>query len=67
MEKESGKKMKVLRGDNGGEYISNKFKKFCNKEVIRRERIVPHNPQHNGVMERKNKTILGVAQMMLHD
>ena len=45
MEKESGKKVKALRSDNGGEYISNEFKNFYSKEGIRRELIAPHNPQ----------------------
>jgi hypothetical protein len=44
VEKESGKQVKAMRSDNGGEYISNKFKYFCNKEGIRRELIAPHNP-----------------------
>jgi len=51
VEKESGKKVKALRRDNGGEYISNKFKDFCKEEGIRRELIAPHNPQQNGVAQ----------------
>ena len=31
-EKESGKQVKALRSDNGGEYISNEFKYFCSRE-----------------------------------
>ena len=61
VEKESGKQVKALRSDNGGECISGELKYFCRKEGIRRELIVPHNPQQNGVMERKNRTIVGVA------
>ena len=45
LEKYSGKQVKALRSDNGAEYISNKFKKSCSKEGIRRELIAPHNPQ----------------------
>ena len=44
VEKKLGKQVKALRNDNGGEYISNEFKDFCNKEGIRRELIEPHNP-----------------------
>jgi len=29
--------------------------------------MAPHNPQQNGVTERKNRTIVGEAQVMLHD
>jgi len=45
VEKYIGKKVKALRSDNGGEYISNEFKNFCVKEGIQRELIAPHNPQ----------------------
>ena len=34
-EKEMGKKVKDLRSDNGGEYVSNELKKICVKEDIR--------------------------------
>ena len=61
VEKESRKQVKALHSDNGGEYVSGEFKDFCRKEGIRRELIVPHNPQQNGVAERKNRTILGAA------
>jgi hypothetical protein len=67
VEKESGKQVKALRSDNGGEYISNEFKDFCSKEGIQRELITPHNPQQNGVVERKNRTIMGATRAMLHD
>ena len=67
VEKESRKQVKALRSDNGGEYIFNEFKEFCNKEGIQREIIAPHNPQQNGVAERKNRTIVGAARVMLHD
>ena len=67
VEKESGKQVKALRSDNGGEFISGEFKEFFSAEGIRRELIAPHNPQKNGVAERKNKTIVGAARAMLHD
>ena len=67
VEKESGKQVKALRSDNGGEYIVGEFKDFCSTEGIRRELIAPHNPQQNGVVERKNRTIVGAARVMLHD
>ena len=44
VEKESGKQVKALRSDNGGEFISGEFKKFCSAEGIRRELIAPHKP-----------------------
>eukprot|EP00253_Pinus_taeda_P029439 PITA_29439 len=67
VEKESGKKVKALGSDNGGEYISDEFKDFCKAEGIQRDLIAPHNPQQNGVAEWKNRMIVGAAQAMLHD
>ena len=67
VEKDSGKQMKALRSDNGGEYSSRKFKDFCSKEGIQGELIEPHNPQQNGLAERKNRMIVGAAPVILHD
>lgn len=66
VEKESGKKVKALRSDNGGEYVSNEFNNLCVVEGFKRELTTLHNPQQNGVAERKNKIIVGATQMMLH-
>ncbi len=66
-EKESGNKIKALRSDNGGEYVSQQFKDFCAAEGIKWEWTVPHNAQQNGVAERKNRSIVGAARAMLHD
>ena len=67
VEKGMQKHVKALRSDNGFEYISNEFKKFCSKAGIKRELIVPHNPQLNGVTERKNKIIVGAERAIFHD
>jgi transposase InsO family protein len=45
VENQTGKKIRVLRSDNGGEYTSKEFMDFCAGEGIRRELIVPYNPQ----------------------
>jgi transposase InsO family protein len=67
VENQIGKKIRVPRSDNGGEYTSKEFMDFCAGEGIRRELIVPYNPQQNGVAERKNRAIVGAARSMLHD
>jgi len=67
VEKESGKKIRALRSDNGGEYVSQEFKDFCVAKGIKRELRTPHNPQQNWVAKRKNITIVGASQVMLHD
>jgi hypothetical protein len=67
VENQSGKKIKVLRSDNGGEYSSRQFVDFCAQHGSRRQMTVPYNPQQNGVAERKNRAITGAARSMLHD
>jgi len=65
--KESRKKIRALRSDNGGEYVSQEFKDFCAAEGIRQELAAPHNPQQNGLVERNNRIIVGAVWAMLHD
>jgi transposase InsO family protein len=67
VENQTGNKIRVLRSNNGGEYTSKEFMDFSAGEGIRRELIVPYNPQQNGVDERKNRAIVGAARAMLHD
>ncbi|KAA0046908.1 putative gag-pol polyprotein [Cucumis melo var. makuwa] len=65
VEKESGYYIKALRSDRGGEFTSNEFKTFCAENGIRRPMTVPFTPQQNGVVERKNRTILNMARSIL--
>ena len=64
VENETGKKLKCLRSDNGGEYCSKEFDDYCSYHGIRREKTVPQTPQENGVSERMNKTIMEHARSM---
>ena len=61
VEKYTRNKEKALKSDNSGEYVSNEFNKFYASKGTRREYITPHNPQNNGVVQRKNRSIVGVA------
>lgn len=59
------KKIKVLKSDGGGEYVSDEFKKFCEMDGIVHEVTPPYTPQHNGTVERRNMTILNMIRSML--
>jgi hypothetical protein len=61
------KKIKIRRSDNGGEYTSKELVAFCKEDGIRRELIAFHNPQQNGVVERKNRTIEESVNAMMND
>ena len=65
LELESGKKIKCLRTDNGGEYTSREFAEFCKIAGIRRHFTTAYTPQQNGVAERMNRTLLERTRAML--
>ena len=67
IENHTEKKIKTFQSDNGGEFTSNEIKQLCKDSGIKRELSTPYNPQQNGVVERKNTTIMDVARAMLHD
>jgi hypothetical protein len=45
VENQTGKKIRVLRSENWGEYTSKEFMDFCAGEGVRRELTIPYNPQ----------------------
>ena len=63
----TGKRIKVLRSENGGEYIDKEFTGFYAREGIKREWTAPYNPEQNGVAKRKNRTIVEATRAMLYD
>ncbi|CAL8117260.1 unnamed protein product [Prunus armeniaca] len=46
----TGRKIKILRSDNGGEYKDSKFLEFCKSEGVKRHFTVKKMPQQNGVV-----------------
>ena len=65
VEIQTGRKIKVLRSDNGTEYRNDQFSIFCKKEGISRHFTVRDTPQQNGVAERMNRTLLEKVRCML--
>jgi hypothetical protein len=61
------KTIKILRSDNGGEYLSNDFDNFLKSKGIEKQLSVAYTPQQNGVAERMNRTLVECARtMMIH-
>jgi transposase InsO family protein len=58
-------KIKTLRTDNGGEYVSKQFSTYLEEKGIRHKTTVPDTPQQNGVAERKNRTLGESARSMI--
>jgi hypothetical protein len=65
VETETGKKLKILRTDRGGEFTSIEFGVYCAEEGMQRHMTAPYSPQQNDVVERRNQTIVGMARSML--
>ena len=65
VENEVKEKIGTLRTDNGGEFTSNEFKTYCSENGIKRHLTNVYTPQQNGVVERMNHTLLGMARSML--
>ena len=66
IENSFSKKIKSIRSDNGGEYIKRDFQQYCESEGIRMEHSVPYTPHHNGVVERKNRSLKEMETCLLH-
>ncbi|KAJ4980996.1 hypothetical protein NE237_031833 [Protea cynaroides] len=60
-----GKKIKHLHTDNGLEFCSKEFDRFCKDEGIARHHTVRDTPQQNGVAERMNSTLLERVRCLL--
>jgi transposase InsO family protein len=67
VEKESEKSIKILRTDGGGEYTSNELKQFLVEQGINHEVTAPYTPQHSGLAERRNRTVLNMVRSMLRE
>ena len=65
VETQTGCKLKCLRTDNGGEFMSHAFTTLCAEKGIRRELSAPYTPPQNGVAERMNRTIQEKVRSML--
>ncbi|GJX03093.1 retrotransposon protein, putative, ty1-copia subclass, partial [Tanacetum coccineum] len=66
VENQLGKTIKALRSDRGGEYISQEFKDYFKTCGIIQHLTPPYTPQHNGVSERRNHTLLDMVRSMMN-
>lgn len=64
MENQTGKRIKVLRIDNGLEFCNSEFDKLYCDYGIQSHKIVVGTPQYNELVERMNRTILNKMRCM---
>jgi transposase InsO family protein len=56
--------VKKTRSDNGSEFMNLQVEEFLEEEGIKQEFSAPYTPQQNGVVERKNRTLIDMARIM---
>ena len=59
------KTIKILRSDNGGEFVNSSMKKFFQEKGLIHQTTCAYTPEQNGVAERKNRTLLEMTRSLL--
>ncbi|GKD25048.1 retrovirus-related pol polyprotein from transposon TNT 1-94 [Tanacetum coccineum] len=54
-----------MRTDNGTEFVNKALTDYYESVGITHEKTVPRTPQQNGVVERRNRTLVEAARTML--
>lgn len=65
-ERQTGRKIRVVRSDRGGEYLSNVLEQHFESSGIKHELTAAFTPFQNGVAERLNRTLMELVRSMLH-
>jgi hypothetical protein len=60
-------KVKNIRSDNGLEFRNTQVEEFLDEEGIKHELSAPYTPQQNGIIERKNRTLIEAARTILDE
>lgn len=64
-EKETTSTLKTFRSGRGGEFMSREFQIFCDETGVNRHTTAPYSSQQNGVVERRNRTLLEMTRNIL--
>ncbi|GJZ41974.1 retrovirus-related pol polyprotein from transposon TNT 1-94 [Tanacetum coccineum] len=59
------KTVRFVRTDNGTEFVNKALTDYYESVGITHEKTVPRTPQQNGVVERRNRTLVEAARTML--
>lgn len=66
-ERMHNRKVKCLRSDNGGEYMSSTLQDFLKSSGIQHETTAPDTPEQDGLAERMNRTIQDRMLTIMND
>jgi transposase InsO family protein len=57
--------VKKIRSDNGSKFKNLQVEEYLEEEGIKHEFSAPYTPQQNGVVEKKNRTLIDMARTMV--
>ena len=60
-------KIKRVRSDNGTKFKNTNIEEFLDEKGIKQEFSVPYTPLQNGIVERKNRTLIEAVRAMLDE
>jgi transposase InsO family protein len=60
-------RIKKIRSDNGTKFKNSQIEGFLEEEGIKHEFSSSYTPQQNGIVDRKNRTLLDMARTMLDE
>jgi transposase InsO family protein len=60
-------KIKKVRSDNGSEFRNTRVDELCDELRIKHQFSTKYTPQSNGLVERKNRTLIDMARSMLNE
>ena len=60
-------KVKKVRSDNGSEFRNTRVEELCDEKRIKHEFSTKYTPEQNGLVERKNRTLIDMARSMLSE
>jgi transposase InsO family protein len=59
--------IKKVRSDNGSEFKNTRIDELCDEYGIRHQFLAKYTPQSNGILKRKNRTLINIARSMLSE
>ena len=65
IEKQSGHQVKVIRSDNGGEFVNRSMEELRRRKGIRTEPCVAYQKQQNGTAENMNRQLITGARTII--
>jgi transposase InsO family protein len=59
--------IKKVRSDNGSEFRNTRVDELCDELRIKHQFLAKYTPQSNGLVERKNRTLIDMARSILNE